>query len=58
MPGLIKSMARKAIILFGREPIDVLLTHFVVKVPSKCFCLYHRLGLLSVLVREASRSNS
>lgn len=55
MPGLIRSLAKEAIALFGRESIDVLLTHLVVKVLPKYFCLYHRLGLLSVVGIEASR---
>lgn len=55
MPGLIRSLAKEAIALLGRESIGVLLAYFVVKVLSKCFCLYHRLGLLLVVVIEASR---
>lgn len=55
MPGLIRSLAKEAIALLGRESIDVLLAHLVVKVLPKCFCLYHRLGLLLVVVIEASR---
>lgn len=55
MPDLIRSLAKEAMALFGRESIDVLLIHLVVKVLPKCFCLYHRLGLLSVVVIEASR---
>lgn len=55
MSGLIRSLAKEAIALLGRESIDVLLAHLVVKVLPKCFCLYHRLGLLLVVIIEASR---